>query len=106
MGDAAFCPSLPAGEGASLAMAAAYLLAAELTRAGGVHRVAFTNEYSGPFIERKRRSAERFAAWFAPRPRSGIRVRNLIPRLMSCPLLANWLLGGMISDRFALPEYY
>jgi 2-polyprenyl-6-methoxyphenol hydroxylase-like FAD-dependent oxidoreductase len=25
MGDAAFCPSLPAGEGASLAMAAAYL---------------------------------------------------------------------------------
>jgi 2-polyprenyl-6-methoxyphenol hydroxylase-like FAD-dependent oxidoreductase len=47
MGDAAFCPSLPAGEGASLAMAAAYLLAAELTRAGGVHRVAFTNEYSG-----------------------------------------------------------
>ena len=98
--------SLPAGEGASFAMAADYLLAGELTSAGGVHRVAFTNEYSRPSIERKRRSAERFAAWFAPRTRSGIRVRNLTPRLMSSPLLAKWLLGGMISDRFALPEYY
>jgi hypothetical protein len=59
-----------------------------------------------PFIERKRRSAERFATWFAPRTRSGIRVRNLTPRLMPSPLLAKWPLGGMISDRFALLEYY
>ena len=108
IGDAAFCPSLLAGEGASLAMTAAYLVAGELKRAGGVHRVAFS-EYERmfrPFIERKQRSAERFAAWFAPRTRSGIRVRNLTTRLMSSPLLAKWLLGGMTSDRFALPDYH
>ena len=108
IGDAAFCPSLLAGEGASLAMTAAYLVAGELKRAGGAHRIAFS-EYERmfrPFIERKQRSAERFAAWFAPRTRSGIRVRNVTTRWMSSPLLAKWLLGGMISDRFALPDYH
>ncbi len=108
IGDAAFCPSLLAGEGASFAMAAAYLVAGELKRAGGAHRVAFS-EYERifrPFIERKQRSAERFAAWFAPRTRSGIRVRNFTTHLMSSPLLAKWMLGGMILDQVALPEYY
>ena len=108
IGDAAFCPTLLASEGASLAMAAAYLLAGELKRADGVRRAAFSKyeRIFRPFIERKQRSAERFATWFAPRTRSGIRVRNLTTRLMSSPLLAKWLLGGMISDRFALPDYH
>ena len=35
VGDAAYCPSLLAGEGAAFAMAGAYILAAELDRAGG-----------------------------------------------------------------------
>jgi 2-polyprenyl-6-methoxyphenol hydroxylase-like FAD-dependent oxidoreductase len=107
IGDAAFCPSLLAGEGACLAMTAAYFLAGELKSAGGDHRVAFQRYETAfrPLIERKQRSAERFAKWFAPRTRVGIHVRNMTTRLMSVPALARWLLGGMISDRLALPDY-
>jgi 2-polyprenyl-6-methoxyphenol hydroxylase-like FAD-dependent oxidoreductase len=37
IGDAAYCPSLLAGEGAAFAMAGAYIVAAELERAGGAY---------------------------------------------------------------------
>ena len=107
IGDAAFCPSLLAGEGASLAMAAAYLLAGELQKTGGAAEVAF-REYERkfrPFIEEKQRSAAQFATWFAPKTCLGIQMRNLAVRLTSSPQLAKWLMKRMISDRFALPEY-
>src|SRR5262249_8605585 len=41
VGDAAYCPSLLAGEGAGFALAGAYLLAGELQRASGDHLTAF-----------------------------------------------------------------
>lgn len=41
VGDACSCPSLLAGQGASLAMGAAYVVAGELKKAEGHHRVAF-----------------------------------------------------------------
>ena len=41
VGDAASCVSLLAGEGSSLAMAAAYVLAGELSRARGDYAAAF-----------------------------------------------------------------
>ena len=40
VGDAAFCPSLLAGEGCALAMTAAFVLAGELYRASGNYREA------------------------------------------------------------------
>jgi 2-polyprenyl-6-methoxyphenol hydroxylase-like FAD-dependent oxidoreductase len=107
IGDAAFCPSLLAGEGASLAMTAAYILAGELKKAGGNHRIAFPRYESvfRPLIEQKQHSAERFAAWFAPRTSFGLHVRNATMQLMSVPFLTNWFMRGMIADRLALPEY-
>jgi 2-polyprenyl-6-methoxyphenol hydroxylase-like FAD-dependent oxidoreductase len=107
VGDAAFCPSLLAGEGASLAMAAAYLLAGELQKSDGTPGVAFHGyeRKFRPFIEEKQRSAEQFARWFAPRSRFGIHVRNLAIRLTSSPRLAKWMMGRILSDRFALPDY-
>jgi 2-polyprenyl-6-methoxyphenol hydroxylase-like FAD-dependent oxidoreductase/outer membrane protein OmpA-like peptidoglycan-associated protein len=42
VGDACCCPSFLAGQGASLAMACAYVLAGELNEAAGGHRSAFT----------------------------------------------------------------
>ena len=41
IGDACFCPSLLAGQGAALAMGAAYILAGELKVSGGDYSVAF-----------------------------------------------------------------
>src|SRR6186713_2117683 len=40
LGDAAYCPSLLAGQGCALAMVGTYVLAGELARAGGDHRLA------------------------------------------------------------------
>ncbi|MGW1838585.1 FAD-dependent monooxygenase [Streptomyces sp. NPDC002067] len=42
IGDAAHCPSPLSGQGSSLALAGAYVLADEVGRAGGDHRAAFT----------------------------------------------------------------
>jgi 2-polyprenyl-6-methoxyphenol hydroxylase-like FAD-dependent oxidoreductase len=41
VGDAAYCPSPASGQGTSLALVGAYVLANELARAGGDHKAAF-----------------------------------------------------------------
>src|SRR6266545_3213348 len=67
VGDAAFCPSLLAGEGAGFALAGAYLLAGELQRASGDHIAAYRayEQRFRPFIERKQKAAQQFASSFA-----------------------------------------
>lgn len=69
VGDAAFCPSLLAGEGSSLAMAGAYELAGERASSPADHRRAFTGYEATfkPFVDGKQQAALRFAGWFAPR---------------------------------------
>ncbi|MEW1848535.1 FAD-dependent oxidoreductase, partial [Nonomuraea angiospora] len=103
LGDAAYGNTL-AGFGTGLAVVGAYVLAGELKRAGGDHRVAFAqyeeqmrgyakiakNGNAGPFL--------------APRTRRGIRMRNWIFKY-------NFLFGWMMkmTDKFAndiaLKEY-
>lgn len=107
VGDAAYCPSLLAGEGAAFAMAGAYTLAGELHRMGADYRAAFRNyeQVLRPLIETKQRSALRLGHWFAPRTRMGLLARNQITRLMSWPWIGRWITGSMIEDRFRLPAY-
>ncbi len=107
VGDAAYCPSLLAGEGAAFAMAGAYILAGELQRANGNHSnayPAYENRFRG-FIERKQRGAERFAASFAPRTRFGLFVRDLVLRASSFRPIGDWLMRQFVADQFALPDY-
>jgi 2-polyprenyl-6-methoxyphenol hydroxylase-like FAD-dependent oxidoreductase len=105
VGDAAYCPSLLAGEGAAFAMAGAYVLATELKKAAGDYQAAFRNYQLrlGRFIERKQRAARGLAKWFAPKTNAGIFLRNQSANLMSIPLIANYAVGRMISDRVCLP---
>lgn len=107
LGDAAFCPSLLAGEGAGLAMTGAYLLAGELRRAGGEFRTAYPayQDRFKPFIERKQRQATRFARQFAPRTRLGLLVRNAMSRLLDAPLVGDMMVKRMFADPLALPDY-
>lgn len=107
IGDAAFCPSLLAGQGAGFAMAAAYMLAGELFRARGDYGTAFDKfeRQFRPFIGRKQRAAKRLGAWFAPKTRLGLGVRNAVTRMMSLPTLGGWMLNGMLADRLVLPDY-
>lgn len=107
VGDAAFCVSLLAGEGAGLAMAAAYVLAGELDRAAGDHVVACARyeQCLRDFIGPKQKSAEGFASWFAPRTQAGLLLRNISSRLLSFPPLAEVLIGRSLRDEITLPDY-
>jgi 2-polyprenyl-6-methoxyphenol hydroxylase-like FAD-dependent oxidoreductase len=107
IGDAAFCPSLLAGQGSALAMAAAYVLAGELARAAGGIEPALGryHELLGRFISDKQTAAERFAGSFAPRSRLGLFVRNQTTKLLGIPAVAHLVLGRSLLDRLELPHY-
>jgi 2-polyprenyl-6-methoxyphenol hydroxylase-like FAD-dependent oxidoreductase len=106
-GDAAYCPSLLAGEGAGFAMAGAYLLAGELQHANGDHLVAYHayEERFRAFIERKQQSAEQFATSFTPKTRMGLFVRDLVLRFTAFSPINNWLMHRFVTDQFELPDY-
>jgi 2-polyprenyl-6-methoxyphenol hydroxylase-like FAD-dependent oxidoreductase len=107
LGDAAFCPSLLAGEGSSFAMAGAYILAGELARANGDYQAAFARyeQTFRPFIERKQKGARRFASTFAPATRFGLLARNQMLRVMNVPILGTWMIRRMAADHLELPAY-
>ncbi len=106
VGDAAYCPSLLAGEGAAFAMAGAYILAAELERAGRDYARAFVDYESRfrSFIERKQKSARGFAASFVPKTSFGLFVRDQIIRLSAIPAVGDFLMRHFVADRFLLPD--
>jgi 2-polyprenyl-6-methoxyphenol hydroxylase-like FAD-dependent oxidoreductase len=107
VGDACSCPSLLAGQGTSLAMGAACILAGELNKAEGDYRVAFKvyENMLQPVLAGKQRSAERFAGSFAPKTRWGIFVRNQVTRLMAQPFVAKFAMRGLLTDPLTLPRY-
>ena len=107
IGDAVFCVSLAAGQGAALAMTAAYVLAGELARAGGRHEEAFA-EYEKllrAYIDSKQRGAERFSVALAPGTRTGLFLRNQVIKAAAIPGLARLTFGADIIDRLKLPDY-
>ena len=73
VGDAAFCPSLLAGQGSALAMAAAYVLAGELGATGSSPEQALKRyeERLHPFMLGKQDAAKKFAGSFTPKTRVG-----------------------------------
>jgi 2-polyprenyl-6-methoxyphenol hydroxylase-like FAD-dependent oxidoreductase len=107
VGDAAFCVSLTAGQGAALAMTAAYVLAGELGKAGQRYEIAFQNyeRTLRAFIESKQKGAARFAAAFAPRTRWGLFARNQIIKASAIPGVARLSFGRDIIDSLKLPGY-
>jgi 2-polyprenyl-6-methoxyphenol hydroxylase-like FAD-dependent oxidoreductase len=107
LGDAAYCPSLLAGEGASFAMAGAYILAGELASSDGQVESAFWlyEQRLKAFIERRQGAALRLGGWFAPRTRFGLLIRNELTRLAATSALSNLILRPMVSDDLRLPDY-
>ena len=107
IGDAASCVSLLAGEGSGLAMAAAYILAGELHRAGGNYASAFARyqELFAPFVLDKQKGALGFASAFAPQSRFAIFLRNQIMNLLRVPLIANLFMARSFADKIAIPAY-
>ncbi|GAA4547349.1 FAD-dependent monooxygenase [Amycolatopsis samaneae] len=86
LGDAAYAVSLLAGQGASLAVAGAYVLADRLARSASV--VAGLAAYERmwrPAAERTQRDARSTARWFVPASRARLRVRRLAVRAVRLP---------------------
>ena len=108
VGDAAACVSLMAGEGSSLAMAEAYMLAGELRNCGGDYGAAFARyeQRLMPFLRRKQQSVARSASSLAPKTAFGIRFRNLVVRLMRrLPFVVDFFIGRQLRDQVQLPDY-
>lgn len=107
VGDAAYCPSLLAGEGSAFAMVGAYILAGELQRARSDYTRAFAayERSFRPFIERKQRSARAFASSFVPLTSFGLFVGDVILHLGRIPIVSDFLARRFVIDRFELPIY-
>lgn len=107
VGDAGFCPSLLSGQGSTIAMAGAYVLAGELKAAGGDHAAAlaaYEARFRG-FVVGKQATAERFAGSFVPRTRVGVWVRNQVSRLMFLPPVIRWFGRRFLVDPIELRSY-
>jgi 2-polyprenyl-6-methoxyphenol hydroxylase-like FAD-dependent oxidoreductase len=106
VGDACQAVSLLAGQGASMAMGAAYVLADELSRTGDVP-VALTRYEARvkPAIQRKQAAGRRTADWLVPATHRRIAIRDGALRLASLPGLSALLRpvlttpGGSIVPR-------
>jgi 2-polyprenyl-6-methoxyphenol hydroxylase-like FAD-dependent oxidoreductase len=106
VGDAAWAPSLLAGEGTGLAIIGAYVLAGELARSGG-HPAAFAayEERLRAFIEGKQKMASRFGGAFVPKTRFGLKFRNWVAGLLNVPPIARLALSRGVKDHIELPDY-
>jgi 2-polyprenyl-6-methoxyphenol hydroxylase-like FAD-dependent oxidoreductase len=99
VGDACQCVSLLAGQGASMAMGGAYVLAEELTRSGDLASALRSYEQRvKPAIEKKQRMGRRMAGWFVPN--SGLRMatNDLFTRM------AQWPVAWRLVKRLIAPE--
>ncbi|MEU8518882.1 FAD-dependent oxidoreductase [Streptomyces sp. NBC_01216] len=86
VGDAAYAVSLLAGQGASLGVAGAYVLAEELGHASSVEAgLAAYEERWRPVAEEKQAAGRAAAEWFLPTSASRLHVRRAAMRLSGLP---------------------
>jgi len=107
VGDACGCPSLLSGQGSTLAMTGAYVLANELRRAQGDYKVAFAKyeKTIRPFIEAKQKLAQQFAKSFLPQTYFSLWVRNTFCNLMFLPVISKWFIKKFMTDNFSLDPF-
>ncbi|MCB0513058.1 MAG: FAD-dependent monooxygenase [Bacteroidetes bacterium] len=106
VGDACDCPSLLSGQGSTLAMVGAYILAGELKNANGNFKMAF-EQYQNifkEFIDDKQLLAQKFAKQFVPKSTFGIWLRNVVVGLMFLPFVSK-LLIKQFTDKLKLKDY-
>jgi 2-polyprenyl-6-methoxyphenol hydroxylase-like FAD-dependent oxidoreductase len=107
VGDACDCPSLLSGQGSTLAMVGAYILAGELKEADGNYKTAYAQYQSifKPFIDSKQKIAQNFSRSLVPKSGMGIWMRNMFMNLMFLPFLSKWFIKQFMNDKLKLKEY-
>ena len=107
LGDAGSCPALLSGQGSTLAMMGAYILAGELKVALGDHQRAF-HQYEQafrPVVTEEQKKAGSGAKFLVPGTRLGLSVRNhLGPLLLPPALVASELWGGLLPMLYSRPS--
>lgn len=101
-GDAAYCITLLSGQGASMAMTGAYVLAKKLLEADGNYNKAF-EEYESdlrPFIERMQRNAVKNAATYLPATKFKLWIRNLLAPIVFTKLFSSLLIKQLGAGNF------
>ncbi len=98
VGDACDAVSLLAGQGASLAMGTAYVLAEELRDKATVATAlaAYEDRLAGE-VRKKQESGRKTARWIVPQTRLDIAFRNLTLRLATLPGLSRVLAPFLVS---------
>ncbi|TDC78884.1 FAD-dependent oxidoreductase [Micromonospora sp. KC606] len=98
LGDAAHAVSLLAGQGASLAVAGAYVLGEELVRCDSVETALASYERAlRPVVLDRQRTARRSARWFVPATRGGLRLRRAALVLARLPLTDRLAAGAVVG---------
>lgn len=107
VGDACDCPSLLSGQGSTLAMVGAYILAGELKEADGNYKTAYARyqDIFKPFIDIKQKIAQSFSKSLVPKSRFGIWMRNMFMDLMFLPFLSKLFIKQFMNDKLKLKEY-
>jgi 2-polyprenyl-6-methoxyphenol hydroxylase-like FAD-dependent oxidoreductase len=99
VGDAAHAVSLLAGQGASLGIAGAYVLAEQLAYADSVPAgLARYEELWRPVVTDKQQVARKGMQWFLPQNRRQLLLRRLMLRLSGLPI-ANGLVGTTLVGK-------
>jgi 2-polyprenyl-6-methoxyphenol hydroxylase-like FAD-dependent oxidoreductase len=95
VGDAGYCPSPLSGQGSSLALVGAYVLASELRASDGDHRDAFARyqQRMRDFVERNQQIATGNAKRFTPTSQRQIRLQNLGIRALPYMPGKKWVLS-------------
>lgn len=107
VGDACCCPSLLSGQGSTLAMVGAYILAGELKEARGDYKTAYAQyqRIFKPFIDTKQKIAQNFSKSLVPKSIFGIWVRNMFMNLMFLPFLSRLFIKQFMNDKLKLKDY-
>jgi 2-polyprenyl-6-methoxyphenol hydroxylase-like FAD-dependent oxidoreductase len=104
VGDACQCVSLLAGQGASMAMGGAYVLAEELGRGDDVAGALERYEHRiRPAILKKQKAGRGIARWFVPEGPVTLAIRDAALR-MSASRLGGWILRRQISADSVIPK--
>lgn len=103
LGDAAYAVSLLAGQGASLAIAGAYVLADRLARADPIpEALAAYERMWRPVVEEKQRTGRKAARWFLPASAAQLRLRRWTLRLAGLPVLDRYVEALLAGKSTAL----
>lgn len=105
VGDACYAVSLLAGQGASLGVAGAYVLADRLARSDSVEQaLAGYEQQWRPVVEEKQRVGRGAANWFIPQSRTQLWVRRASLRLAGLPVVDRVLAKSLAGKSVGVVE--